>query len=125
MSSRQEDRPRTGPAPDASRWLGRAWAGVALVPVFFFIAFAVGQGIYAAMGYKPENADTPGWAVLVASVLIVAISLIPCIAAVHYGMRASNWGDRRGLFPAAVGAVVGVGLLVLTIASEAGNIVGG
>lgn len=93
------------------------------MPVFFFIAFAVGEAIYAVMGYKPENADAPIWAVVVASTLIVAVAVIPSVAAIHFGRRATKAGDRRGVYPAVIGAVAGVGWVVLTVVSEVGNLV--
>jgi hypothetical protein len=94
-----------------------------LVPLFFFIAFAVGEGIYALMGYKPENADAPVWAVIVASALVLLVVLIPCVAAVYSGRRAIKSGDRRGMYPAVIGAVAAVGWVVLTIVTEVGNVV--
>jgi hypothetical protein len=93
------------------------------VPLFFFIAFAVGEGIYALMGYQPEDADAPVWAVVVASALVLLVVLIPCVAGVYFGRRAIKGGDRRGLFPAVIGAVAAVGWVALTIVSEVGNVV--
>ena len=31
-------------------WYRRAWIAVVLIPVFFILAFAVGQGLYSLMG---------------------------------------------------------------------------
>lgn len=123
MSANQAKRPPTRTPRDSDPWLGRAWSGVALVPVFFFIAFAVGEGLYALMGYKPENADAPVWVHVVALIPVVVVVLIPCAAAVFFGSRANKGGDRRGMFPLVIGVIVGVGLLVLTIVSEVGDIV--
>jgi hypothetical protein len=123
MSNRQLDPAPEPTAPDSNPWLRRAWVGVALVPLFFFIAFAVGEGIYALMGYKPENADAPVWAVIVASALVLLVVLIPCVAAVYSGRRAIKSGDRRGMYPAVIGAVAAVGWVVLTIVTEVGNVV--
>lgn len=122
MSNRQLDRAPGPTVPDSNPWLRRAWVSVALVPVFFFIAFAVGEGIYALLGYEPENADAPVWAVVVASALVVAVVVIPSVAAVYFGRRATKGGDRRGVYPAVIGAVVGVGWVVLTVVSEVGNV---
>jgi hypothetical protein len=110
---------------DSGPWLGRAWTAVALVPVFFFIAFALGEGLYALMGYKPENADAPLWVTLAVLTPVVAVVLFPCAAAVFFGGRAYKGGDRRGRLPLMIGLIAGVGLLVLTIVSEVGNIVRG
>ena len=123
MSNRQLDRAPEPAVRDSSPWLLRAWVSVALVPLFFFIAFAVGEGIYALMGYKPENADAPVWAVVGASALVILVVLIPCVAAVYFGRRAIKGGDRRGVFPAVIGAVAAVGWVVLTVVSEVGNVV--
>jgi len=63
---------------------------VALIPVFFFLGFAVGEVLYAVLGYKPENDDAPLWADLVASLAVLAVTLVPCIGAVMYGRRAGR-----------------------------------
>jgi len=124
MSDRQLDRTPGPTAPGPHPWLRRAWVGVALIPVFFIIALVVGQGIYALMGYKPENADAPAWAVVLASALTLLVVLIPCVGAVTYGLRATRAGERRGVFPAVIGAVAAVGWVALTIVNEAGNVIG-
>jgi hypothetical protein len=54
--------------------------GVALVPVFFVLAFAVGEAAYAVLGYRPENADAPLWVDLVTGVVATAVCLVPCVA---------------------------------------------
>lgn len=122
MSTSQVQRPPSPAPSDSGPWLGRAWTAVALVPVFFFIGFAVGEGLYALLGYKPEDADAPLWVNLVALAPVVVVVLIPCVAAVFFGRRTTKSGDRRGMVPLVLGAVAGVGLLVLTIVSEVGDI---
>jgi len=99
----------------AGVWLGRAWIAVALIPVFFILAFAVGQVLYSLMGYLPENAGIPLWVDLVATSPTMAVFLVPCAAAVLYGKRANSFGDRRGLVPLCTGALAGLGLLSLSI----------
>ncbi len=123
MSTHQLHRPPAGTPRDAGRWLVRAWAAVFLVPVFFFIGFALGEGMYALMGYEPANADAPLWVDLVVLLPVVVVVLIPCVAAVFFGRRTTEGGDRRGMIPLVIGGVAGVGLLVLTIVSEVGDIV--
>jgi len=109
----QGERPtQTSPA---AVWLGRAWISIALIPVFFILAFAVGQGLYSLMGYLPENADIPLWVDLVATIPTIAVFLVPCAAAVLYGRRVNSVGDRRGLVPLCIGALAGLGLLILSI----------
>ena len=94
--------------------LARAWTGLALIPVFFFVGFAVGEVLYAVLGYKPENDDAPLWADLVASLAVLAVTLVPCIGAVMYGRRASKAGRPSARAPMAVGALAGAALVVLT-----------
>ena len=48
--------------------------------------------------------------------------LLPCLAAVFFGRRATKAGDRRGLLPAVLGAGAGLGWLILTIVSEVGDL---
>lgn len=123
MSTSQVRRPPVRSPRDSGDWLRRAWTAVVLVPVFFFLAFAVGEGMYAVLGYDPAAADTPVRVDLVALVPILVVALIPCAAAVFFGRRATEVADRRGMVPLVIGAVAGVGVLVLTIVSEVGGIV--
>jgi len=99
----------------AGLWFGRAWIAVGLIPVFFILAFAVGQVLYTLMGYLPEDAGIPWWVDLVATIPTMAVFLVPCAAAVLYGRRANRLGDRRGLVPVCIGALAGLGLLSLSI----------
>ncbi len=112
-SATQGERPtETSPA---GVWLGRAWIAVALIPVFFMLAFGVAQVLYSLMGYLPENAGIPLWVDLVATIPAIAVFLVPCSATVLYGGRANNVGDRRGLVPLCIGALTGLGFLILSI----------
>jgi hypothetical protein len=93
----------------------RAWIAVALIPVFFVLAFAVGQALYSVFGYLPEDNDAPLWVDLASAIPTLAICLVPCVAAVLYGRRADRAGDRRALAAVVIGALAGLGLTVLTI----------
>ena len=97
--------------------LRRAWVAVALIPVAFFLAFAVGEGLYALLGYKPEDATEPLWVALVAGVPAVALFLAPCVAAVRYGNRARSEGNRGAFMPVVIGAGLGLWMLVTNIVS--------
>jgi fatty acid desaturase len=109
------DRPR---APKA---VARAWIAIALIPVFFFIAMAVGEGLMSLLGY-PSGGAAPAWVTVVTDVAATVTVLLPCLAAVFFGRRAYKAGDRRGVLPAVLGTGAGLGWLILTIVSEAGNL---
>lgn len=94
--------------------LAGAWMWVALIPVFFFVGFAVGELLYAVLGYKPENDDAPLWVDLIASLGALAVALVPCVGTVIYGRRASKAGSRSALVPITIGTLTGVALVVLT-----------
>ena len=121
MDSRERERHDT-PTEQDGQWLTRAWVGVALVPAFFFIAFAVGEGLYSMLGHQPGSGDAPLWVVIVTSVLILAVAIAPCVVAVHYGRRAVRAGDSRGRVPLVVAWVLAAGLVVLTVVSEVGDL---
>jgi hypothetical protein len=99
----------------AGRWTNRGWAAVASIPVFFVLALAVGYVVYDLFGYRPENSDAPLWVDLVCSIPVLAVALVPCLGAVHFGRKAKGVGDRRGTIPLTIGALAGIGLTVLTL----------
>lgn len=103
---------------ESGRWLGRAWAGVALVPVFFLVAFAVGEGTYALLGYKPEDADAPLWVDVAASALSLAVFVMPAVAAMYSGRRAVKAGEHRGMYPAVIGAAITIAWVTLTVVNQ-------
>jgi hypothetical protein len=97
--------------------LTRSWIAVALIPVAFVLAFAVGEGLYALLGFQPEDAPEPLWVALVAGVPAIVLFLIPCAAAVWYGNKARVEGHRAALLPLVVGAVLGLWMLVMNAVS--------
>jgi fatty acid desaturase len=107
--------------PDRSRAPGaltRAWLAIVLIPVFFFIALGVGEGVISLLGYTAGAGNAPIWVSLVSDLAAITACLIPCLAAVFFGRRAYKADDRRGLFPVVLGTVVGLGWLILTIVTE-------
>jgi hypothetical protein len=106
--------------------LTRSWIAVALIPVAFVPAFAVGEAPYALLGHKPEDATEPVWVALVAGAPAVALFLVPCAAAVWYANKARAEGHHAGLIPLGTGAVLGLGMLVMnTVALFVGKRWGG
>lgn len=122
MTTKQLERP-PGTPPTNGLWLGPAWVAVVLIPVFFFIAFALGYVLYDVFGYAPENNDAPLVLDISAAIVALAVSLVPCVAAVVFGRRTARGGDRRGLAPLALGALAGLGLTILTIVTTVGDAV--
>jgi hypothetical protein len=112
MSTRHETRSQ---ATRDGRSVARAWVSLAVVPPFFILAMAAGQGIYALLGYKPENADAPFWVSLLAGGPALLLLLAPCVTAVFYGWRANRMGDRRALAPLVIAALIGFWFTVLTV----------
>ena len=104
-----------GPEHRTRTSLSRAWVSIALVPAFFALSFVVQTGIYAWTGYNPSAGDVPLSASLAAAVPGLAILLVPCVAALVHGVRASRGGDRTGAIPAAFGALLAIGATVLTL----------
>ena len=96
--------PERSRAPGA---LGRAWVAIVLIPVFFFIAIGVGEGIISLLGYTAGAGNNPIWVSPVSDLAALAVVLLPCLAAVIFGRRAYKAGDRRGLFPVVLGTVAG------------------
>jgi hypothetical protein len=110
----QTQHPDPAGATSQANLAARAWTAVALIPVFFVVGFAVGEALYAVLGYKPENDDAPLWADLVASLAVLAVTLVPCIGAVVYGRRAGKAGRPRARAPMTIGALTGAALVILT-----------
>ncbi|GAA4729541.1 hypothetical protein GCM10025782_30640 [Pedococcus ginsenosidimutans] len=111
--------PPTGAHRNSTRHhdLTMAWVAVASIPVAFVVAFAVGEGLYALLGYKPEDATEPLWVMLVAAVPAIVLFLVPCVAAVWYGNRARAQGRHVALLPMVIGAVLGAWMVIINIVS--------
>ncbi|HEX9034824.1 MAG TPA: hypothetical protein VF834_23510 [Streptosporangiaceae bacterium] len=113
--------PRKPPAPDSGPALTRAWIAVALIPVFLFVAFAVGEGLTSLLGY-PVGGSNPAWVIILTNLATLIAALLPCLAAVFYASRARKNGIRRAIVPLAIGSIVGLGWLILTVATGVGDL---
>lgn len=120
MSSTRAHEASTHDSSPTGSSITRAWVSVVLIPVFLVASVLVTVLLYGLFGYKPENADAPLWVDVVIGAAALVVFLGPCVAAVLYGMRASRRGDRRGLIPLVLGALAGLGLTALTVASTFG-----
>jgi hypothetical protein len=95
--------------------LMKAWIATATIPVAFVLAFAVGEGLYALLGYKPEDAAEPLWAALLAGVPAILVFELPCLLAVVHGNLARARGLRSGWFPLLLGGIAGAWMLVMNL----------
>jgi hypothetical protein len=86
------------------RALHQAWWSLLLFPVSFVVAFVVGEGIPAWLGYsQPALDSTPWWVITVAVVPALLIFAAPFLVTAHFSGKAvaggAGWaptGDRRG-----------------------------
>jgi len=107
--------------PPTSRDLTRAWISVVLIPVFFVLAIAFGEGTSSLLGYN-NGGSYPTWVGLVSDAVATVVCLAPCVAAVLFGRKARELSVRAAIVPIVIGYVVGAGWLLMTIVSEIGNL---
>ena len=100
--------------------LRRSWAAVLVMPVFVILSFAAGVVTLSAFGYS-SGGDEPLWVDLIVDVVVMAVWLVPCVAAVFFGRRARAAGERRAIWPIVIGGLVGAAGLLLTAVTEIGN----
>lgn len=93
----------------------RAWWALALYPLSFVAAFAIGEGILSAL--TDDTGDPTFWQVLVAGTPALAVFVIPGILSVIQGRKAMRLGRKDGQAPALVGGVIAVGFVGLNLAS--------
>jgi len=100
--------------PEAARDRRRAWIALLLYPVAFVLAFAVGEGLAAILGY--EAGEEVAWYVpVLAGIPAVVLFVVPGLLALKYGRRAMRGGDPGGLAPVVVGAVVAVAFVGINL----------
>lgn len=93
----------------------RAWWSLALYPVAFGAAFAVGEGILTAV---TGDTSTPAfWQVLLAGIPALFVFAIPGIISVSQGRKAMRLGRKDGRVPAMIGAGIAIGFIVLNVSS--------
>ncbi len=101
--------------PRSQTPLGWAWISVALVPVFFAVAFALQYGIYALTGNEPGQGTAPFSVDLAAGLAALVILLVPCLAGVFHGLRAMRSGARAAWVPTVLSGLLAVGATVLVV----------
>jgi MFS family permease len=118
-AARPGQRPLDAPHPSDPS-LVRARAAVVLIPVFVILSFAAGVAVLSAFGYT-SGGDEPLWVDLVVALVVNAVLLVPCVAAVLFGRRARHMGVRGAAVPIVIGFVVGAAGIALTVVTEIGN----
>lgn len=93
--------------PEAARDRRRAWMSLLLYPVALVLAFLIGEGSAALLGYDGGE-EVPWYVPVVAGVPAVLLFVVPGLLALRFGRRAMRGGDPRGLAPVVVGTVVAV-----------------
>ena len=101
----------------------RAWWALALYPLSFVAAFAIGEGILSAL--TEENGDPAFWQVLVAGTPALVVFTVPGILSVSQGRKAMRLGRDDGRVPAMVGAVLAIGFVGLNVASYLVGLIAG
>ena len=90
------------------RHLRFSWSFVALIPVAFALALAVGEGLLSAFGYAVDDTIPFGVVAASAGPALLLMASAP-VAAAWYGFKARREGVRRAIVPALIGLVVAVG----------------
>ena len=101
----------------------RAWWALALYPLSFVAAFAIGEGIFSAL--TEYTGDPVFWQVLLAGPPALAVLVVPGILSVSQGRKAMRLGRKDGRVPALVGAVIAIGFVGLNLASYLVGLVAG
>lgn len=79
-----------------------AWLSLLLVPIAFLGAFAVGEGLMSAMGYRVGFDTPPYWAGLLATTPALLVFAVPAVVGTHFARRAGRGGHRAGWIPAGI-----------------------
>lgn len=89
------------------------WSLLGFVPSFV-LAFVVGEGIIAALGYDSGgDVQAPWWAVLVAGVPALVVFVVPAVLTVRQALQAMRLGDERAIVPMILALVVAGGFVLL------------
>lgn len=107
----------------ADRDYHRAWWSLALYPVTFVAAFAIGDALWALMG--GGEADQLGWKPLLAAAPALLVFVLPGVLAVRFGRSARRRGRPAGRYPALIGVVIGALFVGVNVAEIAVTALGG
>ena len=98
------------------RALRQAWWSLLLFPVSFVLAFVVGEGIPAWLGYAEPSLDsTPWWVIAVAVVPAVVVFAAPLLVTAHFSREAVAEREPGGRLPLVVAAMAVGGFVALNL----------
>ncbi|WP_062201553.1 hypothetical protein [Demequina salsinemoris] len=101
----------------ATSALAKAWWSLALIPVAGVVAFLVGEGIPALLGYDVVATEAPWWVMVLALLGAAVVMCLPLLVTRRLTRRASGQPGSRT--PLVVGTVIVGAFLVLNIVSGA------
>jgi hypothetical protein len=107
----------------ADRAYRRAWWSLALYPLSFAAAFAIGEGLYSAL--TNDQGDAAVWQVIVAGTPALIVFVIPGLLAVVEGRKAIRLGRADGKVPMLVGAVIAIAFVGQNLLSYVAGLVFG
>ena len=100
------------------RALHQAWWSLLLFPLSFVMAFVVGEGIPAWIGYPEPSLDsTPWWVVTMAVVPALLVFAAPLLVTSHFTRKAVAEGEREGRLPLIIAAVAVSGFVAMNLLS--------
>jgi mannose/fructose/N-acetylgalactosamine-specific phosphotransferase system component IIC len=105
--------PPTSTHPSGSHERRSAWLWLASTPVFFFAAFAVGEGLASWLGIEEGAVSTFSWQELVVLVVAMAVVAVPAVGAAVVARHAK--GDLLARAPAWVLGLLVAGFLVANV----------
>ena len=94
--------------------LKAAWIWTALIPVGYFLAVAVGEAIYSAVGGTDDTGSFRMKAM--ASIPAFIIMGLPGLQAARIGRRAFMQGEKNGRVPSIIGIVYLIYIGTITLA---------
>ena len=110
------------PVGSAGHDVRNAWLSVLLLPIAFGLAFLIGEGLIALLGYPVGGAasDVPLWAKLLAVIPALLVFCLPALVSSWFARRAAAHGDRRGWVPASILAVVALAFITMNLLAGLG-----
>lgn len=98
-----------------ARDVRRAWCSLALFPVSFVCAFAVGEGLLSLLADPSDDSDVPVWAMVAAAGPALLVFVAPAVLAVVFARRAAREGHPGGRVPMWIGVALATTFVLLNV----------